>query len=545
MPFPWRYEATPRRDVGKRAHAVSRRGAPRESLATTVTRVTATLLCFARPALCELGTAAHDLSNFQGKHACSSELRMATPETVEEVARVVSAFPKVRAVGVGHSWHKELFCAGDDSSAVDVVLSRVRSVGVFDIHARGQTSRSLKGGDRRTASRGNPSAIDARFEVDTERRVVKSDAGATVRDLLDFLRDYDEEIETRPGDATDGAKRPPRASDRNPERNANAKRSGSQSTLEVLSRLRRSASATTATGYTLPAFPWFIDQTVGGAAATATHGSSLRFGSMSSQVVGFTVVLANGTVAAFHEDDTPEHVFNALRTNVGRLGVVVDVSLRIKPNHPVRKTSFEIAPETFVQRVERASEKFAECVDRAETTDHPSPDAARKKCATASPEMRRLDETQAFWFFPLGKIVEVTFSRLDDFEADLETAAAVSRNDGDSNDSVSREAAVPEPEPFFLRARSRERHRRFGFLRDRDPARRVGASAGTRRDRPGAALRRAPRRHRALAPSREQLVREVLEQAVGIEHEEERRVGCFPSARVVLDHVRTTVRRPR
>ena len=37
-------------------------------------------------------------------------------------------------------------------------------------------------------------------------------------------------------------------------------------------------------GYTLPAFPWYIDQTVGGAVATGTHGSSLQFGSLSSQV---------------------------------------------------------------------------------------------------------------------------------------------------------------------------------------------------------------------------------------------------------------------
>ena len=36
-------------------------------------------------------------------------------------------------------------------------------------------------------------------------------------------------------------------------------------------------------GYTLPAFSWFIDQTIGGAIATATHGSSLRHGSLSNQ----------------------------------------------------------------------------------------------------------------------------------------------------------------------------------------------------------------------------------------------------------------------
>ena len=44
---------------------------------------------------------------------------------------------------------------------------------------------------------------------------------------------------------------------------------------------RRTAKAPL--GYTLPAFPWYIDQTVGGAVSTGTHGSSLQFGSLSSQ----------------------------------------------------------------------------------------------------------------------------------------------------------------------------------------------------------------------------------------------------------------------
>ena len=38
-------------------------------------------------------------------------------------------------------------------------------------------------------------------------------------------------------------------------------------------------------GYTLAAFSWFIDQTMGGAVATATHGSSFRYGSLSNQVL--------------------------------------------------------------------------------------------------------------------------------------------------------------------------------------------------------------------------------------------------------------------
>ena len=38
------------------------------------------------------------------------------------------------------------------------------------------------------------------------------------------------------------------------------------------------------TGYTLPAFPWFVYQSIGGAVATGSHGSSLKWGTLSNQV---------------------------------------------------------------------------------------------------------------------------------------------------------------------------------------------------------------------------------------------------------------------
>lgn len=41
-------------------------------------------------------------------------------------------------------------------------------------------------------------------------------------------------------------------------------------------------------GWTLPAFSWFLDQTIGGAISTATHGSTMKYGSLSAQVLGDT-----------------------------------------------------------------------------------------------------------------------------------------------------------------------------------------------------------------------------------------------------------------
>ena len=385
-----------------------------------------------RPARGELGVAGHDLSNFQGKHACGSGLRMSAPETVADVARVVAAFPKVRAVGVGHSWNKRLFCAGDGRDAADVVVSKVRAVGrsvtgdktpLASDTSTSRSSRSLLGGDRRSGS-GAPDE-DPRFEVDAAAATVSADAGATVRELLDFLRDF----------------RPSRIGANGEDEDASEDASGndrsstsSRSALDVLRRLRRkSASSTrddggdeTDAGYTLPAFPWFVDQTVGGAVATATHGSSLRHGSLSSQVVSLTVALANGTVCEL-SDST--RVFDAARAGLGRFGVVVRARLKIQKNTPVRRTSRETSPEAFASLVAKASDAFAACVDALETRDetttktrfltHEEKRKKRKACVSSSPHLRRLDETQAFWFFPLGKITEVTFARLDDLEDEM------------------------------------------------------------------------------------------------------------------------------
>tara|TARA_B110000305_G_scaffold65422_1_gene73112 strand:+ start:193 stop:690 length:498 start_codon:yes stop_codon:yes gene_type:complete len=116
----------------------------------------------------------------------------------------------------------------------------------------------------------NPNDADAdssRFEVNLSKMTVKSDAGATVRDVLDFLENH------RRGDG-DG--------DDDDDELLKQESSDETQSLDVLRSLRD--KDVSSDGYTLPAFPWFVDQTIGGAVATATHGSSLRHGSLSSQV---------------------------------------------------------------------------------------------------------------------------------------------------------------------------------------------------------------------------------------------------------------------
>ena len=417
---------TPRAHRASRTHTASRGDdARRRGFLPPGLALFSLLLCSSpRFARGELGAEGHDLSNFQGKHACGAKLRMSAPETVADVARVVAAFPKVRAVGVGHSWNTQLFCAGDASDAADVVVSKVRAVGrsvtgeprsdhSANAGAGLDHSRSLLGGDRLIG--GSSDRRDSRFVADAAAMEVSADAGATVRELLDFLRDFSPGESDDVGDVGDVA-------------DAEDTPSPSKSALDVFRRLRRSTTRgfdddgdeNTHPGYTLAAFPWFIDQTVGGAAATATHGSSLRHGSLSSQVVAVSVVLANGTVAEFRESVTPKHVFDAARASLGRLGATVRVTLKMKKNHPVRKTSRRTSPEAFASSVAKASDAFAACVDALDVRlNEDAYREKRKACALSSPHLRRLDETQAFWFFPLGTLTEVTFARLDDLEDDV------------------------------------------------------------------------------------------------------------------------------
>jgi hypothetical protein len=47
------------------------------------------------------------------------------PKDRAELAALVAAYPRVKAVGVGHSWWREQFCAGDDGSAINVVVTEL------------------------------------------------------------------------------------------------------------------------------------------------------------------------------------------------------------------------------------------------------------------------------------------------------------------------------------------------------------------------------------------------------------------------------------
>ncbi|MBF5045828.1 FAD-binding protein [Aggregicoccus sp. 17bor-14] len=71
-------------------------------------------------------------------------------------------------------------------------------------------------------------------------------------------------------------------------------------------------------------------QSLAGALSTGTHGTGLGFGSLSTQVVGLTLVTAQGELVECSGQERPE-LFKAAAVSLGSLGVIARVRLRLVP----------------------------------------------------------------------------------------------------------------------------------------------------------------------------------------------------------------------
>jgi xylitol oxidase len=82
---------------------------------------------------------------------------------------------------------------------------------------------------------------------------------------------------------------------------------------------------------------------VGGACATATHGSGVTNGNLATAVRGLEMVAADGSVVTFSADRDPEKL-NAVVVGLGALGVVTKVTLAVQPTFAMRQTVYEWLP---------------------------------------------------------------------------------------------------------------------------------------------------------------------------------------------------------
>jgi xylitol oxidase len=77
---------------------------------------------------------------------------------------------------------------------------------------------------------------------------------------------------------------------------------------------------------------------VGGAIATATHGSGERLGNLATSVTGLELVTSSGDVVAFQRGDRD---FDGLVVSLGALGVVTRVTLAVEPYYAASQIVYE------------------------------------------------------------------------------------------------------------------------------------------------------------------------------------------------------------
>ncbi len=93
-------------------------------------------------------------------------------------------------------------------------------------------------------------------------------------------------------------------------------------------------------------------QTLAGAIGTGTHGTGRGHGNLSTFVQAMTLTLADGSTLTI-DQDTPDDLLNAVRVNLGVLGVMTDMTLCCDQ-------AFDLAEESRVLRADEAFEQWDE-----------------------------------------------------------------------------------------------------------------------------------------------------------------------------------------
>ena len=125
----------------------------------------------------------------------------------------------------------------------------------------------------------------------------------------------------------------------------------SEATVWAGSRLRSLGAPLWEQGFAMENLGDTDVQALGGAISTATHGSGIELRSLSSQVVGLTLVTASGDVVECDEEREPE-LFKAARVGLGCLGVITRVRLRLQPRYMLSMTMRRERLETVLRDIE-------------------------------------------------------------------------------------------------------------------------------------------------------------------------------------------------
>lgn len=97
-------------------------------------------------------------------------------------------------------------------------------------------------------------------------------------------------------------------------------------------------------------------QSLAGSTATGTHGTGIAFGNISSEIVGFTIVLADGSILDCDKDQNTD-LYEAGRISLGALGVITRIRLNVHPKYKLAYTSSAAGFEETLQLLEKHNQE--------------------------------------------------------------------------------------------------------------------------------------------------------------------------------------------
>jgi len=106
-------------------------------------------------------------------------------------------------------------------------------------------------------------------------------------------------------------------------------------TVQAGMRLRDLIKELEGRGWAMPNLGSITDQSIAGAIATSTHGSSLKHGILSESVVALTLMLASGRVVECSRERNVD-LFRAALVSLGAIGIVVEVAFQAVEEYKVR-----------------------------------------------------------------------------------------------------------------------------------------------------------------------------------------------------------------
>ena len=197
-------------------------------------------------------------------------------------------------------------------------------------------------------------------------------------------------------------------------------------TVDAGEKMRTMLEYVAEEGYALKSVPWFIDQTVGGALATCSHGSSLAFGSLSSQLVSLRTMLHNGTVETISERTHGRDVMDAFRCHVNQLGITLAATFEIFKQDEVHRMNRFVSEDHMLQEIEMISAAVRRCVDNGRMDWWHS-------CAMRRFAVRNMDDLSYYYYVPTRDAQRVKIRRV------ITAFSKRTRSDDDDDDDDANE----------------------------------------------------------------------------------------------------------